>query len=153
MPRNACGRIPLLVSLAVLVASCASLKAPTLQVDALRMGDMGVTGAALDITFRVRNPNPEKIRVDKLEYELSLNGQRLGRGYESRGFEIEGFAEEKVATRFDVNLLSLPGTVKTILEDKEGEARVRGHFYVREEGSSTLRKLGFKARADLTFRD
>lgn len=136
----------------VLAAGCASLKAPTLQVDALKMGDMGITGAALDITFRVRNPNPEKITVEKFEYELSLNGQRLGRGYEATGFELEGFAEEKVQSRFDINLLSLPGAVKNVLEDKDGEARVKGHFYVSQEGSTSLKKLGFKAKADLTFR-
>jgi hypothetical protein len=52
-----------LVVTTVLAAGCASLKAPTLQVDALKIGDMGITGAALDITFRVRNPNPEKSSV------------------------------------------------------------------------------------------
>jgi LEA14-like dessication related protein len=117
------------------------------------MGDMGITGAALDITFRVRNPNPEKITVEKFEYELSLNGEKLGRGYEATGFELEGFAEEKVTSRFDVNFLNLPMAVKNVLEDKDGEARVKGYFYVTEEGSTQLRKLGFKAKADLAFRN
>jgi LEA14-like dessication related protein len=138
---------------AAAAVGCASLKAPTLQVDALKMGDMGITGAALDITFRVRNPNPEKITVEKFEYELSLNGEKLGRGYEATGFELEGFAEEKVTSRFDVNFLNLPMAVKNVLEDKDGEARVKGHFYVTEEGSTSLRKLGFKAKADLAFRN
>jgi LEA14-like dessication related protein len=138
---------------AVLLVGCASLKAPTLKVDALKIGDMGITGAAVDITFQVRNSNPEAIVVDKFEYELSLNGQRLGRGYESKGFELEGFGQKKVESRFDINLLSLPGAVKRVLEDKDGEAKVKGHFYVVQEGSTSLRKLGFKAEADLTFRD
>ena len=142
-----------LAMVAAVGAGCASLKAPTLQVDALKMGDMGITGAALDITFRVRNPNPEKITVEKFEYELSLNGEKLGRGYEATGFELEGFAEEKVTSRFDVNFLNLPMAVKNVLEDKDGEARVKGHFYVTEEGSTSLRKLGFKAKADLAFRN
>ena len=145
--------LAVLVVTTVLAAGCASLKAPTLQVDALKMGDMGITGAALDITFRVRNPNPEKITVEKFEYELSLNGQKLGRGYESTGFELEGFAEEKVTSRFDINLLSLPGAVKNVIDDKDGEAKVKGHFYVSQEGSTSLKKLGFKAKADLSFRN
>jgi len=154
MPRCPSRLAPVAIALAaLLVPGCASLKAPTLQVDALKVGDMGVTGVALDITFRVRNPNPEKIRVEKFEYELFLNGQRLGRGYESTGFALGGFAEEKVISRFDVNLLSVPGAVRNVLEDKDGEARVKGHFYVVEEGSTELRKLGFKSKADLTFRN
>jgi LEA14-like dessication related protein len=135
----------------VALGGCASLKAPTLQVDGIKMRDMGITGASLDITFRVRNPNPEKLTVDKLEYELSLNGQRLGRGYEAHGFELEGFAEEKITSQFDVNMLTLPLAVKNTIEDKDGEASVKGHFYVREGASGSLRKLGFKAKADLTF--
>lgn len=141
-----------LVLVAVLAASCASLKAPTLQVDALHLGDIGITGAALDITFRVRNPNPEAIVVERFEYELSLNGSPLGRGYETTSFDLEGFGEEKVTSRFDVNILNLPGAVKRALEGNEGRARVKGHFYVSEVGSSQLRKLGFDADADLTFR-
>jgi LEA14-like dessication related protein len=140
-----------LVLAATLVASCASLKAPTLQVDALKVGDMGITGAALDITFRVRNPNPEPIVVERFEYELELNGHDLGRGYAPTGFELEGFAEDKVTSRFDIDILSLPGAVKRVLDRKQGKARVKGHFYAREEGSDKLRKLGFKADADLTF--
>ena len=142
-----------LALIALLPAACASLKAPTLQIDALKVADMGISGAALDITFRVRNPNPEALAVEKFEYELSLNGEKLGRGYEATGFELEGFAEEKVTSRFDVNFLNLPMAVKNVLEDKDGEARVKGHFYVTEEGSTELRKLGFKARADLAFRN
>jgi hypothetical protein len=52
-----------------------------------------------------------------------------------------------------VSLLNLPGAVKRILERREGRARVKGHFYVAEEGSTRLRKLGFDADADLTFRE
>jgi LEA14-like dessication related protein len=152
MPTSRPGAVGIAV-VAALLAGCASLKAPTLKVDALKVGDMGITGAAIDITFQVRNPNPEAIVVDKFEYELSLNGKRLGRGYESKGFELEGFAQRKVESRFDVNLLNLPIAVKRVLEDKEGEAQVKGHFYVVEDGSAKLRKLGFKAKADLTFRD
>jgi LEA14-like dessication related protein len=141
-----------LILAALLAASCASLKAPTLQVDALKFGDMGITGAALEITFRVRNPNPEAIVVEKFEYELFLNGSNLGRGYETTSFALEGFGEEKVTSRFDVNILNLPGAVKRVLDRNQGRARVKGHFYVSEEGSAKLSKLGFDADADLTFR-
>ena len=103
------------------------------------------------MSFKVRNPNPEPLRVERFEYELSLNGNKLGRGYEPTGFELEGFGEEKTTSRFDVNLLSLPVAAKNVLERRDGRARVKGHFYVTEEGS-TSPKLGFDADADLTFR-
>jgi LEA14-like dessication related protein len=142
-----------LALIAVLPAACATLEAPTLQIDALRVADMGITGAALDISFRVRNPNPKALSVERFEYKLFLNGTSLGRGYEPKGFEIQGFGQETITTRFDVNFLNLPGAVKGVIERKDGRAEVDGDFYVRPEGSTKLVKLGFSADADLTFRD
>jgi LEA14-like dessication related protein len=142
---------PFGVAVVVLGAACAALKAPTLAVDSLKVRDMGITGVSLDVTFRVRNPNPEPITVERFEYELSLNGNKLGRGYEPTGFELAGFGEEKVTSRFDVSLLNLPGAVKRVVDRRDGRARVKGHFYVTEEGSTKLRRLGFDADADLTF--
>jgi LEA14-like dessication related protein len=139
-----------IVVLALLASGCAGLKPPTLSVDSLKMGDMGITGAAFNVGFRVRNPNPEAIVIEKLEYELFLNGKRLGRGYEPKGFTLEGFAEDKIMSRFDINLLSLPGAVREVLDDDRGKARVKGNFYVRR--GDGLKKLGFDADAVVDLR-
>jgi len=128
-------------------AACATLKPPTLAVDALKVGDMGITGVAMDVTFRVQNPNPEPLRVERFEYELRLNGERLGRGYQADGFELPAFGEQKVTSRFNVNLLSLPGAVKNVLERDRARAKVKGHFYVTQDGGT--KKLGFDADADV----
>jgi len=114
------------------------------------MADMGITGAALNVGFRVRNPNPEAVVIEKLEYELFLNGKRLGRGYEPKGFTLEGFAEDKIMSRFDINLLSLPAAVKEVLDDDRGKARVKGNFYIRR--GDGLKKLGFDADAIVDLR-
>ncbi len=131
---------------AVSLAGCASLKPPTLIVDGLHMGDVGVTGAALDVSFRVRNPNPEPLLIERFEYELSLNGHRLGRGYVADGLELIGFAEKKVDSRFDVNFLRVPGAVREVLLRDRVKAKVKGTFYVRQE--TGIKKLKFSADAD-----
>jgi LEA14-like dessication related protein len=149
-PRASRSTIAGLALAALLPAGCASLKPPTLSVDGLKVGDMGVTGVAMDVRFRVRNPNPEPITVDRFEYELFLNGERLGRGYDAKGFQLEGFGEDKVTSRFDVNFLSLPGAVRQVLRHDRGHAHVKGHFYVRRgEG---LKKMGFDADAEVDLR-
>ena len=126
-------------------AGCGA-KAPILAVDGVKVGDLGVTGVAMDVRFRVRNPNPEPLSIERFEYELFLNGNRLGRGFESKGLQLAGFAEGKLTSRFDVNLLSLPGTVRDLLRDDWVQARVRGHFYATGQ-----RRIGFEsdARVDL----
>jgi len=136
-----------LVLAAGLAPACASVKAPILAVDGLKVGDMGITGVALDVRFRVRNPNPEPLNVDRMEYELFVNGNRLGRGFDSKGLPLEGFGEGTVQSRVDVNFLALPGAIKDVLRQDRVKARVKGHFYT--SGPKGNKRLGFDADADV----
>ena len=115
--------------LSVLLAhGCATLKPPTLAVDGLRVGDMGVTGVALDVGFRLRNPNPEPLKVERFEYELFVNGSSLGHGYAPKGVDLAGYGEAKVTSRFDVHALKLPGAVLTVLLPDKVRARAKGRY-------------------------
>lgn len=135
---------------AVLLASCATTKSPTLQVQKLTMSGVGITGARMNVTFTVRNPNPEDLRIERFEYELVLNGRSLGRGYEPNPVSVRGFGEERVVSRFDLNFLKLPAGIKEVLEDNEARAQARGTFYVRR--GQSLKKMGFDSdvRVDLS---
>jgi LEA14-like dessication related protein len=133
------------------LATPACVKAPILAVDGLKLGDMGITGVALDVRFRVRNPNPEPLNIDRMEYELFVNGNRLGRGFDSKGLPLEGFGEGKVQSRVDVNFLALPGAVKDVLHQDKVKARVKGHFYT--SGHYGNKRLGFDADAEVNLHD
>jgi len=140
----------LALGLTLVLAACApALMPPTLQVQGLKKGKVGITGAKLDVVFGVRNPNPEDISVDKMEFELLLNGNGVGRGYVSEPFSIRGFAEEKVVSTVDVNYLRVPGAIKAVLEDDEVRARARGVFYLRRGGG--LKKLDFDSDARVSL--
>jgi LEA14-like dessication related protein len=141
-------RHPALLGLGLVAVLCScgpALKPPTLQVQSLKRGSLGVTGAKLDVVFGVRNPNPDDLAIDKMEYELFVNDSGVGHGYVSEPFTLRGFAEERVVSTVDVNYLKLPGAVKNLLSDNEVKARARGVFYVREGGG--LRKLSFDSEA------
>ena len=129
-------------------SGCASLKPPTMVVEGLHVGKLGITGAAVDVSFKLRNPNPDPMLVERFEYELFLNGNRLGRGYEPNAVNLAGFAEERVRSRFDMNFLSLPGAVKDLLNDNRAQARVKGHFFVKTADGSQ-KKLPFDADASV----
>jgi LEA14-like dessication related protein len=139
-----------LVLALVPAAGCATVKTPILALDGLRVGDMGLSGVALDVGFRVRNPNPEPMTIERFEYELFVNGNRLGRGFEPRGLELPGYGETKVRTRFDVNLLQLPGAVKDVLREDRVHARAKGRFYAT--GSFGRKELGFNSDAEVELR-
>jgi LEA14-like dessication related protein len=150
MPARAVRLVPpLLIALAL--SACATLKPPAMRVEGLKVRKAGVTGIGMEVRFQLRNPNPEDMLVERFEYELSLNGQRIGRGYQPEGLLLRGFGEERVTSRFDVNVFSLPGAVKAVLEDDRVQARVKGHFYVRDAGGAP-RKLGFSSDAEVDLR-
>jgi len=137
------------VVLLAVAASACGVKAPILAVDGLKVGDMGITGVALDVRFRVRNPNPEPLNIDRMEYELFVNGNRLGRGFDSKGLALLGFGEDKVQSRVDVNFLALPSAVKDVLRQDRVKARVKGNFYT--SGSYGNKRLGFDADAEVNL--
>jgi LEA14-like dessication related protein len=138
------------LGVSLVLAGCApALRAPTLQVQGLKKGQVGITGAKLDVVFGVRNPNPDDIAVEKMEFELLLNGNGVGRGYVPEPFSIRGFAEEQVVSTVDVNYLRVPGAIKAVLEDDEVRARARGVFYVRRGGG--LKKLDFDSDATVSL--
>jgi LEA14-like dessication related protein len=138
------------LGLALLALSCATTRTPTLQVEGLRVDRVRVTGAGLNVNFRVQNPNPEPLLIERFEYELKLNGRRLGRGYHAESVPLEGFKDARVASRFALNFLSLPGTVRAILEQDRARVSVSGAFYVRQ--GSGLKKLGFKNDANVDLK-
>ena len=133
----------------VLAACAPALQPPTLQVQGLKKGTIGITGAKLDVVFGVRNPNQNDIAVDKMEFELLLNGNDVGRGFVSEPFTIRGFGEEKVVSTVDVNYLRVPGAIKAVLDDDQVRAQARGVFYVRQGGS--LKKLDFDSDARVSL--
>lgn len=136
-----------LALVAVAAVGCATLRTPSLQVESLKMDKLRVTGAGLDVGFRVQNPNPEALLIERFEYELEVNGRTLGRGFHADAVPLDGFRDARVDTRFALNFLSLPGAVKEVLESDRAKVRVKGNFYVRR--GDGLKKLGFRSGAEV----
>jgi LEA14-like dessication related protein len=130
--------------------SCATTKPPTLRVQALDFGKIGITGVSVDVAFMVRNVNPEPLLIERFEYELDVNGARLGRGYYAEPVSIDGFKEERVVSRFDINFLNLPGSVKAVLNSDRARAHARGTFFVRK--GAGLESLKFDSDAEVQIR-
>jgi len=132
------------------LAGCATLKAPTLQLEGMGVEKVRITGLGLEVRFHVRNPNPEPLRIERFEYELKLNGRRLGRGYYPDSFDLAGFGDQRIESNLDVNFLALPQGVQRILQRDEVRAEIKGKFYVQQGGS--LKGLGFKSDAEVRIR-
>lgn len=137
----------LLISSAMLIPACASIKPPAVRVSGIHLDGVSLTGARVDVGLNIRNVNPEDLQIERFEYEVKLNGKILGRGYQTDPLMLQGFKEDRVVSRLDVNFLRVPGAVKSILERDRVDAEVKGTFYVRD--GSGLRKVKFGSRGNV----
>ena len=131
-------------------AGCATLEPPRVQVQRLGRPQMGLTGATLDVTFNVRNPNPDPITIERVHYDLILNGLRVGDGFITQPVEVAGYGEARMSSRFDLNYLRVPGAVRSIMERDRVDARTRGRFFMRRNGGR-VRRVNFSSEATLDF--
>jgi LEA14-like dessication related protein len=143
-------RLFLIVGASILISACASIKPPAVRVAGVHLDGISLTGARVDVGLDIRNVNPEDLQIDRFEYEVKLNGRVLGRGYQADPLMLQGFKEDRVVSRLDVNFLRVPGAVKNILERDRVNAEVKGTFYVRE--GSGLRKIKFGSRGDVDLK-
>lgn len=144
-------RVVSVVALASLLSACgASLRPPQLQVQKLDLGKATLAGLNADVFFSVRNPNEQPLAVDHFEYDLFVNGNRLGRGDVNEPLEFAPFESKNVVSRFQLSWLSLPGSVKSVLDRDRAEAEVKGTFFVRSGGG--YKKLGFESRGQVDLR-
>ena len=141
---------PLLVGTAVLWTACATVKPPAVTVSGIHLNGVSLTGARVDVGLQIRNVNPEDLQIERFEYEIKLNGQSLGRGFNSDPLMLAGFKEDRVVSRVDVNLLKVPGVVKTALDKDRVAAEIKGTFYVRDGNS--LRKVKFGTQGDVDLK-
>jgi LEA14-like dessication related protein len=135
---------------ALTLGACASLEPPRLQVMRLGLDQMGITGAVLDVDFAVFNPNPDPVLVERFEYELLLNEWPVGFGVLPNSVGVSGYGQERVRSRFDLNLLRMGAAIKSVLDQDRVQARVRGTAHVRR--GSKLRRMRFGSDASVSLR-
>jgi LEA14-like dessication related protein len=141
------------LSAAAAVPGCATLgfEPPSLLLDKVQLEKARLSGMGIDVAFRVRNPNPDPILLEGFHYELALNGVRMGDGYYPEVTAIGPLREERILSRFELNWLSLPVSVRRVLEEESVRARVRGTLYVRQ-GARRAKALRFDAWAGVSLR-
>jgi LEA14-like dessication related protein len=139
-----------LVGSAVLLTACASVKPPSVRVSGIHLDGISLTGARVDVGLQIRNVNPEDLQIERFDYEVKLNGQVLGHGFNSDPLMLAGFKEDKVVSRVDVNLLKIPGVVKNALDKDRVNAEIKGTFYVKDGTGVRKVKFGSKGDVDLS---
>jgi LEA14-like dessication related protein len=66
--------------MALAATGCLTFRRPQVAFRGVEVKSFGSDGADLDVSFDVTNPNSYKIRVERLTYRLTVNGQEAGGG-------------------------------------------------------------------------
>ncbi len=147
-------RVLALMSLLATLALSAcgpALKPPTLRLDKVGVEKARLSGLGLDVFFQMRNPNPDPILVEGMEYDLVINGRRIAKGYYPEVVSLGPFGQERILSHLDVNWFSLPGAVRAVFDEDRARARVDGVFYVRQ-GPRRGKAIRFDAEAMVELR-
>jgi LEA14-like dessication related protein len=137
--------LALLAAAALVAAACSRIEAPIVKIEGAKMLKLGIAGSSLELTLRVQNPNTKPLRVERFEYEVSINDVPLGRGFYADPVEIEGFRDATVQSKFELSMLSIPATIKAIRDRGEARARIRGQLHLM--GGLVPRRVPFEAEA------
>ncbi len=73
-----------------------ALKIPTIKVDGMRVKQMDLTGADLELKLDIRNPNGFDLLLNSLNYELAVNGKTWARGAGAHTAQIAQKAESSI---------------------------------------------------------
>jgi LEA14-like dessication related protein len=132
------------------IACGSSAERPLLTATGLKFHKPGVSGLPVDVTFRVQNPNPKALDVERFSYEVFVNEHSIGRGFVPEPMVLDAFKDRQVVSRFNINYFSIPGAVKQILDQDQIDAKVRGTFYLR--GRLWGRQLPFESTGVIPLR-
>jgi len=131
------------ITAAAAIGCGSSAERPLLTAAGLKFHKPGVSGLPVDVTFRVQNPNPKALDVERFSYEVFVNDQSIGRGFVPEPMVIDAFKERQVVSRFNINYFAIPGAVKQVLDQDRINATVRGTFYLK--GRLWGRQLPFES--------
>src|SRR5688572_19709649 len=64
------------ITLLALTQACTGFRKPTIELEGVSLGSMGLSGGTLLVNVRVENPNAIGFRAENLNYELFLRAPR-----------------------------------------------------------------------------
>lgn len=135
--------IAALLAIALLGSGCNTLRDvleienPTYRIRSVRPNlDLAIPFSAstvdLDFTIDIENPNRVALRLDRLDFDILMNGNRVVQGINNSGIRIpaEGIGALQLETRFGYNeLSSLFREVVEMIQGDRASYEIRGTAY------------------------
>jgi len=141
------------------VQGCSPFRQPTIELEGVELGSVGLTGGTLLVNVRVENPNPVGFRAERLTYELFLRQpgtgsseegwERLGGGEYEEDIEIRARETRTVQIPVEFRLGDLGPAATSVLRTGRFDYRATGSVRVRAAG--TTRSVPFRKTGSMTL--
>ena len=116
VPVNRKGTIPL-------------LKRPDIRIEDISVSDLGFSSAEVNIRLRFDNPNGFGINVNRLNYDLSINGDRWAEGTALEGVDIRSNGVTELDIPISLNISKIGMSAYRILTGSGAfDYQVEGNF-------------------------
>ena len=107
------------------------LKFPQVSLDKLSLKNLGLTGADLELSVRLNNPNAFSMLLERFNYQFLVNGQPWASGDASHTVELVKKGESLLLIPISLNFLQVGQSVYEMLTgDEELNYNFTGDFYV-----------------------
>jgi LEA14-like dessication related protein len=120
--------------LALPLSGCALLKdflsksfqEPTLTFKDVRISELSLTGATLDLIYTVDNPNPTGISLAEVEYGLFIEGKQVVAGKPPQGLQIPASGRSDLVFPTSVKFADIAPIIQTFLSKDFAQYRAEG---------------------------
>ncbi|HEX6039733.1 LEA type 2 family protein [Longimicrobium sp.] len=148
------------LALLVLSQACTGFRRPTIEMEGVELGSVGLTGGTLLVNLRVENPNAIGFRAEDLKYDLFLRqpGQnaasedgweRLTGGTYEEDIVIRARETKTVQIPVNFRLTDLGPAASSVLRTGRFDYRVTGTVNVRAAG--TRREVPFRKTGSMSL--
>ncbi len=95
------------------------VKAPKLSVSGLKMDKLSLTKADFTLDLNIQNPNSFDVNLDRLKYEININGLNTINGIITESVAINKKGEDSIKLPVSINLLQLGASAYNMLKNKK----------------------------------
>ena len=147
--------LPIVLVLLAVVQACSPYRKPTIELEGIELGSVGLSGGTLLVNVRVENPNAVGFRAENLSYELFLRTprdssdqqgwERLKQGTYEEDIVIRARETRTVQIPVEFRLTDLGPVASQVMRTGRFDYRVAGTVDVRAAGRSRtvpFRKTG-----------
>ncbi len=95
------------------------VKPPTIDLGSVALQRTSLLDQRLLLSMKVSNPNSFGLLVNKLDYDISMNGRRWAQGITDKKIEIKPAGESEIALPVSVDILSAGAALADIISSRK----------------------------------